>query len=106
MNERELVFNMVNSSHEAIIAIDLHGKVLFWNNHATNLFGYNAGEVLNKSLPIITVHSTYELEKIIETAKSKEQTCFRTQKFTKEGKFVGVIGAKEDGTLDKHFPSL
>ncbi len=91
LNDKELVFDMVNSSHEAIIAIDLQGKVLFWNTHANNLFGYSAVETLGKSLPIITLHSKYELEKIIETAKEKKQTCFRTQKFNKEGKALDLV---------------
>lgn len=91
MQDSELVTNIVKNSKEAIIAIDLNGKVTFWNKSAERLFGYKEKEVLAKQLPIIKDKFNYELETILSKAKSGESLSFRTTKQTKTGEEVEVI---------------
>ncbi len=38
------------SSRDAFIMIDYSGRIIFWNNAATRIFGYTADEALNKDL--------------------------------------------------------
>lgn len=91
MQENELVINIVKNSKEAIIAIDLTGKVTFWNRSAERIFGYKEKEVLGKSLPIIKDKFNYELETILSKAKQGESLSFRTTKQTKIGDEIEVI---------------
>lgn len=41
---------IMNSSLNAIITIDIHGKITFWNNQAEVIFGWVRDEVLGKTL--------------------------------------------------------
>lgn len=41
---------IMNSSLNAIITIDINGKITFWNNQATVIFGWDRDEVLGKTL--------------------------------------------------------
>jgi PAS domain S-box-containing protein len=42
--------NIMNSSLNAIITIDIKGKITFWNKQAESIFGWSEKEVLGKSL--------------------------------------------------------
>ncbi len=87
----ELAFDILKDINEAIIALDLSGKILFWNNSAERLLGYNSNEVINKYIPIISNQSKYELDYALEKAKEKQQFSFRTCKKNKSGIVLDLI---------------
>jgi len=91
LQEHELFVNIVKTLNEAIIAIDLNGKVRLWNKSAERLFGYKEKEVLGKTLPFIKTQFTYELETMISKAKEGLSINFKTTKQTKEGNEVELV---------------
>ncbi len=44
---------IVENSDDAIVSIDLDGKILSWNDAATQMYGYTAGEALNQPIDIV-----------------------------------------------------
>ena len=91
MQQYDLVLNIVKSSNDAIIAIDLNGKVTFWNKSAERLFGYKEKEILGNSLPFIKNKFSYELETMIDKGKEGKSLNFKTVKETKSGDEVELI---------------
>jgi PAS domain S-box-containing protein len=53
--EKAALYNraLIEASPEAIIDFDLEGRVRSWNRAATQIFGYEAGEVIGRSSPIV-----------------------------------------------------
>lgn len=47
---RRLGEQMLDCSGEAIIATDLEGKIIFWNNYAEKLYGWRSDEVLGQNV--------------------------------------------------------
>ena len=43
------IVNIINNLPDAIIAVDLKGRVTFCNQAAENLFGYEVNEIKNQS---------------------------------------------------------
>jgi PAS domain S-box-containing protein len=44
---------LLESTHDAVIAINRNGLILFWNHAASNLFGYSSDEAVGTSVEII-----------------------------------------------------
>lgn len=70
---------------------DLEGNVVFWNKNAEDLFGYKSIEVIGSRLPFITQHSEFELEHIINEARTGKTAIFRTQKASNEGVILDLV---------------
>ncbi len=83
MQEYELISNIIKGSNEAIIAIDLAGKVTLWNKSAERLFGYQEKETLGKPVPFIKNKFSYELDTVINSAKEGKSLNFKTTKESK-----------------------
>jgi two-component system cell cycle sensor histidine kinase/response regulator CckA len=47
---RALLASVVQSSHDAIVTVDLRNRVLSWNPGAENLYGFKAGEMVGTSI--------------------------------------------------------
>lgn len=88
MNE---ISTIILNSTEAIFAIDLDGKVIFWNPVCEKLFGYNKEEAIGSFLPIFSPASAYEFEAIIEKTKLNKATTFKTQKHAKDGSVLDLV---------------
>ena len=88
MNE---IPSIILNTCQPIFALDLDGKVTFWNNECEKLFGYSKDESLGKILPIISDGSAYELDTILEKAKQNKGIIFKTQKHSKSGEVLDII---------------
>lgn len=91
MQEYDLVVNLVKNSNEAIIAIDLDGKVTLWNKGAERLFGHKEKEALGKQLPFIKEKFNFELETMISKAKESQSLSFKTTKETIDGRDMDLV---------------
>ncbi len=87
----DLVLNIVKCTNEPILALDLHGKVIFWNKAAERIFGYSEVEVLGKFAPFIKNKNSFEFETIIQQTKEGKSLNFKTQKQDKEGRELQLI---------------
>lgn len=45
--------SVLDGMRDCVIVTDLHGRILYWGDGATALFGYSAGEMLGKSVSIL-----------------------------------------------------
>ncbi|MBM4055107.1 MAG: PAS domain S-box protein [Planctomycetes bacterium] len=55
----EKLRKITESAFDAIIIIDSHGAINFWNGAAETMFGYKRGEVLGKDVHKVIVPETY-----------------------------------------------
>jgi len=67
---------LMEAAHDAIITIDGHGDIFFWNNAAENLFGYSSDEMIGNScmriIPdLYRKRHTEAFAKVSETGISK-----------------------------------
>ncbi len=91
MQDETLVLNMFQQSHEAIIALDFSGQVLFWNTAAEQLFGLKKEEVVGKFFPLVQDRHSFELATIITKAREGTSMTFRTQKQHTSGEKLDLI---------------
>ena len=103
----------------AISAIDLEGRVTFWNPASDQLFGWSAAEVMGQPLPVIPSDHRREFETRLELYKQKralrsvevnyqrrDGACFEASLWTapltnSEGQVLGMLGITADITERK-----
>ena len=83
---------IVESSDDAIYGKTLDGVILSWNHGAERMFGYAAGEVLNRSVNILVPpNSPDEVAQILERLKRGERVDhFETARQKKDGEHIDV----------------
>src|SRR5205823_5747436 len=83
---------IVQSSQDAIIAKDLDGNIISWNQAAEQLYGYKAEEILGKPLSIlIPPGQPDELTGLMERLKGGEVVAqYETVRLRKDGTPVEV----------------
>ena len=88
-----LLAAIVNSSFDAIISKTLEGTVTSWNPAATNLFGYDPGEMVGESIcRLIPVDRQDEEDQILARIKAGEQVLsYETVRLRKNGNPVDVF---------------
>lgn len=91
MISREKFRSLVKSANDAIITINQEGKIISWNNGATNIFGYKKNSVINKSLTLIIP------KKYREAHTNSLQRVISTEKSRLIGKSIELIGLKKEG---------
>ncbi len=84
---------ITESIPEAIISTDTHGKIVFWNKPAENIFGYTAAEILGQSTDILMVP-----EKRDEQVKASH-TAMSTGPKSFSGKTYETLAVKKDGSV-------
>ena len=52
-NTQQGVRSVAQTANDAIITVDQHSNIVFWNKAAETIFGYSADEALGKSLSFI-----------------------------------------------------
>ena len=90
--ERIKLASIVESSDDAILAMDLNGKIVSWNRGAVKMFGYEEKELMGKSVQIIyPSERTDELIEIIHRLKSGSRIeHFETERKRKDGVTIDV----------------
>lgn len=83
---------IVESTDEAIVSLDLNGTVLTWNAGATKLYGYPAREMIGKSASLLVpAERRDELSAVLEKAgKGLSLDPFETSRVNKDGQLVPV----------------
>ncbi len=97
---------IVDSSHDAILAKDLHGIITAWNPAAERLYGYSAPEIIGQPIDtIIPSEFVGESEHILsEVIAGRAVAPYDTERVTKSGARVHVSIAvspirDSDGTV-------
>src|SRR5271156_2416458 len=83
---------IVASSEDVILSKDLNGIITSWNDAATRVFGYNAGEMIGTSiLKLIPEHLHSDEKTIIENIRAGRRVeHFETVRLTKRGELIDV----------------
>lgn len=83
---------IVESSADAMIGMDLQGRITSWNHGAERIFGYPASELLGTSIMrLITAERQAEEERILETIRQGGNIeDFDTVRQTKTGRRIDV----------------
>src|SRR6266545_1513448 len=83
---------IVQSSDDAIVAIDLDGVITSWNQGAEHLYGYTAQEAVGQPITMLTPPEGIEAEKnILERMWAGERiNHFETLRRRKDGSEVGI----------------
>jgi PAS domain S-box-containing protein len=89
---RNLLAEIVRSSHDGIIGMTPTGRIQTWNPGAERIYGYTAEEAIGKDISLIMpearVHEKDEL--LSRTAKGEFITGFETQRQRKNGRLIDV----------------
>jgi PAS domain S-box-containing protein len=111
---------LLNVVEEAVIATDLEGRITYWNRYAERLYGWEAAEVVGRSiLEVTTAAAAHEqAEEIMAclregrswsgefTVRRRDGTHFEAQVidspiYDAAGRLVGVVGVSADITARK-----
>ncbi len=83
---------IVNSSEDAIVSKDLNGIIETWNGGAERLFGYQASEVIGKSILIIIPPDRHDEElRIVERIRRGELIkSYETVRMREDGSLLDI----------------
>ncbi|MBM6550011.1 PAS domain S-box protein [Marinomonas ostreistagni] len=82
---------LVDFSEDAIISIDLEGKVLSWNDAAQHIYGYKADEIIGQPMSLISsLTQVEELEFVSSVAEGKRKHHYRAKYHHKNGSSLYV----------------
>ncbi|MBP2132628.1 PAS domain S-box-containing protein [Methanomicrobium sp. W14] len=91
--ENAYLSNVVKSSNEAFIGLDLNGDIISWNDSAERILGYMSSEIIGRNLSVIIPEE--KLDEISGEINRMEDSChtggFETGMLAKSGKIVTVI---------------
>jgi PAS domain S-box-containing protein len=89
---RNLLAEIVRSSHDAIIGMTITGRIQTWNPGAERIYGYSAEEAVGKDIEIIFPPSLInEKDWILEKVRSGEFISdFETRRLRKDGIVIDV----------------
>jgi PAS domain S-box-containing protein len=85
--------SLTETAFDAIILMDHHGMVKFWNKGATLIFGYESQEIINKSLTLIMPDS------YVKAHTSGLERYLRTRENKVIGRVVELEGKRKNGEL-------
>ena len=82
---------IVESSQDAILSRDLHGRILSWNAGAQRLLGYTAAEIIGRDLAMVPPERRHEIDENRRLLRSGEQVSdYQTVRVTKDGRAIDV----------------
>src|SRR5580698_579403 len=84
--------SIVESSHDAIMGVDLKGLVTAWNAAAERVFGYRPDEIVGRPVATLFPPSRHDSESqlIQRVAGGETLTHYRTQSVRKDGAVLDV----------------
>ncbi len=107
--------NLLNMVGQAVIAIDLNGKIVFWNRFAEQLYGWRADEALGRdvmdvTVPRITRAQALEIMAVLTRGESwsgeflvqrRDGAVFPAMVtdapiYDHNGKLIGIVGISHD----------
>ena len=83
---------IVQSSTDAIIAYDLHGKITAWSSGAEHLYGYTADEAIGRTIDVLTPaeHKATVRELIARIGQGEHVERYEARRVRKDGSMVDV----------------
>jgi PAS domain S-box-containing protein len=104
--DRARLAAIVESTDEAIIAIDLTGRISAWNPGAEQLYGYSAAEAIGKpsAMLVLPELAAERQAKLARLMRGERIAPYETERLAKDGRRVRVILASSpvrgiDGTI-------
>lgn len=90
--DRELLASIVDSSTDAVIAVDCDGLVTAWNRGAQELYGYAAAEIMGKPIEsyLAPEHATEVRRVLSEVLAGNGPLEYQARRLTKTGKVVDI----------------
>lgn len=91
--ERARLSSLLDHASDAIVVLDLQGRVTMWNKSATGLFGFTSEEALTHSLSELTVDAAHAAEdaRLLQAAAAGRSVApFETQRRHRSGESVDV----------------
>ena len=92
--DESLIFCVLNTAHDAIIATDEHQSIVLFNKGAEGHFGYGADEVIGKPLNTLLPSSLAEID--AQYSRNSLNTDQALYQLNEEGK---LFGRRKDGTI-------
>lgn len=91
-DERLRLAAIVESSEDAIIGKDFNGIITTWNRGAERIYGYSAGEVIGKSVSILTPpERSDEIPQILyKLSRGQRIEPYETVRLTKDGRRIHI----------------
>lgn len=89
---RNLLAEIVRSSHDGIIGMTPTGRIQTWNPGAERIYGYTAAEAIGKDISLIMPGARLHEKDLLlsRTAKGEFITGFETQRQRKDGRVIDV----------------
>jgi PAS domain S-box-containing protein len=89
---RNLLAEIVRSSHDGIIGMTMTGRIQTWNPGAERIYGYTARETIGKDISLIMPESLLHEKNMLlsRTAKGEFITGFETKRKRKDGRMIDV----------------
>lgn len=90
--ERLRLAAIVDSSYDAIIGKDAHGRIISWNKGAEQVYGYSAEEAVGQTIQIILPEGILEEEPEIQQAvrTGRRLLMFDVERRRKDGRLIPV----------------
>jgi PAS domain S-box-containing protein len=84
---------LIESSGNAIITVDVAGKVLSWNRAAEAIYGWRKEEAIGQVIPMVPAHLRTEAAQLMEQVLQTGETVanFETQRLRKGGELIPVM---------------
>jgi PAS domain S-box-containing protein len=88
-----LLSSLVQSSDDAIVGLDLEGRVLTWNRGAERLYGHREAEARGRSIDLLLAgERRAEMAAVLDRVQGQQTTeRFETEHVTKDGRRVPVF---------------
>lgn len=84
---------IVRSSGDAILSLDLQGRILSWNQGAERLFGYSEAEVTGRSVAMLAPpeHRTEADRQLLRVQLGEDQLRYESVRVCRDGSLVQVL---------------
>lgn len=93
IDHERLIWSVVNNLNDGLVIANVDGNIQLFNHGAEKIFGYKAGEVLDKPVAVL----------MDESYKEKHDVGFarfqKTHDISPNNASMEVVGTKKDGTL-------